>query len=356
VVEVKKVMKRTNREPRRGFTLIELLVVIAIIAILIGLLLPAVQKVREAAGRTESSNNIKQLALAAHNYHDQYRRMPPYYSYVYPSYGPVDGGVSGSGLFVLLPFVEQDNVLKSTYGPLVYSYSYTGNDNGTPSNYSSTQNLNGSGYQASRAKGKIKTYYSKLDPTAERVDSPASYLFNINVFGYSYNYGGNLSYSKYDSGLSLQKMTDGTSNTMMWAEGYSQCKYKDRYDYGGGSYYQSSYGYTRVWNYDPLSYSYEYSSTYQSSPYVYEYTSTGTTYPYFDGYGRYDSKTGQYTAFEVRPSPENCYPYGPQATTSGGLLVGMCDGSVRTVSPSVSQATFSAAATPSGGETLGSDW
>jgi prepilin-type N-terminal cleavage/methylation domain-containing protein/prepilin-type processing-associated H-X9-DG protein len=95
------------RGPRRAFTLVELLVVIAIIAVLIGMLLPAVQRVREAGNRMQCQNNLKQLALAVHNFDSAMHTMPPNTMYTYDPTGP-----NWSWLAHILPYIEQDDLYK----------------------------------------------------------------------------------------------------------------------------------------------------------------------------------------------------------------------------------------------------
>src|SRR5438094_8619723 len=128
---------------RQGFTLIELLVVIAIIAVLIGLLLPAVQKVREAAARAKSQNNLKQIALAVHNYNDAYPGKLPALTDL--GTGAPNGWGYNSLFFNILPYVEQDNV-------------YRVFQKGTPSTYAAPT--------VGATRTIIPTYLSPADSTA----------------------------------------------------------------------------------------------------------------------------------------------------------------------------------------------
>src|SRR5262249_23619791 len=119
-------MPRPIHRSRLAFTLVELLVVIGIIGFLIGLLLPAVQKVREAANRMKCQNNLKQLGLAAHHCHDTMESMPPMLGYFPPTAERCSGGL----FFHLLPFAEQHNLYAVSYSSTTDTYDVRRNNVG----------------------------------------------------------------------------------------------------------------------------------------------------------------------------------------------------------------------------------
>src|SRR5216683_6268513 len=157
----------TTMRCRKGFTLIELLVVIAIIAILIGLLLPAVQKVREAAARMSCSNNLHQICLAAHNYASTYGYFPPgtLISPNSPSNAYVGQGPYTGVLAFLLPYIEQDNVY-AQMDPTLFQFNTTAGAWAywtPPFDYQSgVTTINGTGYNHI-CDAKIKTYVCPSD-------------------------------------------------------------------------------------------------------------------------------------------------------------------------------------------------
>jgi prepilin-type N-terminal cleavage/methylation domain-containing protein len=319
------------KRKRRGFTLVELLVVIAIIAILIALLVPAVQKVREAAARTQSINNLKQIALATHSFNDAKGFIPPSIG-IYPfnadPYNPPTNSITGTAFFFLLPYVEQDNTYKACYGT------------GQSWNWSTGQLTTTQYYGAHFGYNQVAVYQSPSDPSLT-YDSYAyvSYLLNLEV---------------YTGKLKINIIRDGTSNTMLLAEGYSSC-------YGGSSVYQ-----VRYWNIDTT-----YGIQPQNGPTFdvdpglqiqqpypwstpYPWTTTCPTKRTFQ-----DRPPPQYV-YNPNPScsspPAGCDPSLPQSLTAGAIQVALGDGSVRGVTGAVSYNTWAAAITPAGGEILGPDW
>lgn len=211
---------------RVGFTLIELLVVIAIIAILIGLLLPAVQKVREAANRTRCQNNLKQLGLAAMNFESAEGRFP-----VGLSRGPssiLPEKLWTNCLVDLLPYIEQDN-LQRNFNKTTATGNFV-NPNVTngitqqvvkiflcPSSILSSQPValvNGTGgpfrfaANSYAGNGGIWVYHPTAADVSEVPPRPANAAFAAN----------NQGIFAIDSRVTIADVTDGTSNTMMWGE------------------------------------------------------------------------------------------------------------------------------------------
>ncbi|AWM40028.1 putative major pilin subunit [Gemmata obscuriglobus] len=316
-------MVRRNWNEKAGFTLIELLVVIAIIAILIGLLLPAVQKVREAAARTQGQNNLKQIGLATHNYNDSIGHLPP----AFVEYGPSKGYKDGSWVVHVLPYIEQDNLKRSVDTRAGDSGHY----------YAITYN-----------QAPPKPFINPLDPSQSNGAYNDSGWGIYSVTGYVANYlalGGLVNKTTsptfiLDTKKNILGVSDGTSNTIAFTARTAACE-------RGPSAYRASYS-SPLYNIAPYANA---SDWYEWMP-VINYWKNGTS---SEGY-----ITGAATKFQVNPTwagkTATCDFRLATQMGSGGLPVAMADGSVRIVAAGVSGDTWWAAQTATGGEVLGSDW
>ncbi|MFO0935446.1 MAG: DUF1559 domain-containing protein [Gemmataceae bacterium] len=330
---------------KKGFTLIELLVVIAIIAILIGLLLPAVQKVREAAARTQSRNNLKQVALGAMNFESAYGTTPPIFGQINRS------GEAGSIFYHLLPYIEQENVYRlgvdaARSQPLKVLQH--------PGDVTMTQDglfdLPLAAPSWASSSGTANPYPAWANQSNTKWGL-SSYGANWQVFG--------------DQGARLSKITDGLSNTVLFNEKYAVAQRP----VGNPMYGATLWGY----GVDPRTIPNDFTPVLQSGQYPGDAQWINGILPsslYVDGYwartgfvNRGGAVTTAWTGTtpwmcrcmlkpEFAPPVTNVHPLKSQSISQAGIHMAMADGSVQFVSSAVDDAHWSAAETPANGEVI----
>ncbi|WP_339735061.1 DUF1559 domain-containing protein [uncultured Gimesia sp.] len=298
---------------RRGFTLIELLVVIAIIAILVALLLPAVQQAREAARRTQCKNNMKQLGLAVHNYHDVYRCVPTI-------------GVAERSAFVaLLPYLDQGNLQNSYDFDLPWHNAANLSKSMQVPTVLQCPSTPGAGEQA--VSGAATSDYSYLYSPFNDVDL--------------YNAPGK-SFFHWGAKISFRDVTDGLTNTLMFHESAGRAHWYvgNEREPGGAASPQMYVLYGDTWGAEREAWTSHVLGTYLAPSLVTPAATSGgePTVTLFGG-SEIMNVTNFYSA--------------PYSFHTGGIHVALGDGSVRFLSENMSVDTIWAMSSCGGGEVLG---
>jgi prepilin-type N-terminal cleavage/methylation domain-containing protein len=324
---------RGRRGKRLGFTLIELLVVIAIIAILVGLLLPAVQKVREAASRAQCQNNLKQMNIAFQMCTDTNSgQMPPLYGYYPGRYSSTAGGaLFGTAQVALLPYIEKQN----EYNKMMTLIATSG-VNAAPT-FATTLNAG------------IKIYVCPSDSSISVSANPlnTTYAANSLVFGFSGAQFTNFSAvppavafvapaGMAGGGRFPFTLQDGTINTILWIEKLGQCNGVSGSAIGGGP------GATQWPGPNPA-----------GTPLAVSPTSLFANN--FPGVGHVITPPNQY--YQIGANQNNCLNWAQASTGhTGVILAGLGDGSVKNIAQGMSQITFNYALIPNDGVPLPGDW
>jgi prepilin-type N-terminal cleavage/methylation domain-containing protein len=323
-----------------GFTLIELLVVIAIIGVLIGLLLPAVQKVREAAARTQCANNYKQIGLAAHDFENTYGKLPGAWT---DDRTPWPNRDDATIWFFLLPFIEQTNLWRQ----------------GTNQNPAiANDGFKDASPWYTVATVQVKTLVCPSDPTWNadtRGIWPMTGGTGSEAWATS-NYAANIMVFDPSGPKSLvASMPDGTSNTVMFAHRHRWC---DATIYWGGGGTSTNWALTPRQAYNEWN-----SAVFGGGAYINYYCGgnapcrPASPAPNVNGVvaPNMDFSLGG-VPFQIAPAAGYCNPQVTSSPHAGVMPVGLGDGSVRMVSAAVSVNTWVNACNPVDGNVLASDW